>query len=192
MSSGDGKRRRVLSPEERVLWTTVTRSIAPLRESAVGDEESPSTVETARVAVSVANPASRKPALDREQSAAARPARSPHETARRAGQGKDRRPSRSTRPYAKRGPCDLAAVFADCKFARGAAGIGDYRQGRPCGRRRTGRSQTAGAAMAWFAGISRIDYRFRRRARRPWRRGRALRQGATKQTLLSQATLVRG
>ena len=33
MSSGDGKRRRVLSAEERVLWTTVTKSIAPLRES---------------------------------------------------------------------------------------------------------------------------------------------------------------
>jgi DNA-nicking Smr family endonuclease len=33
MSSGDGRRRRVLSPEERVLWTTVTKSIAPLRES---------------------------------------------------------------------------------------------------------------------------------------------------------------
>jgi len=33
MSSGDGRRRRVLSAEERVLWTTVTKSIAPLRES---------------------------------------------------------------------------------------------------------------------------------------------------------------
>jgi DNA-nicking Smr family endonuclease len=32
MSPGDGKRRRVLSAEERVLWTTVTKSIAPLRE----------------------------------------------------------------------------------------------------------------------------------------------------------------
>jgi len=32
MSSGDGRRRRVLSPEERVLWTTVTKSVAPLRE----------------------------------------------------------------------------------------------------------------------------------------------------------------
>lgn len=33
MTSGDGKRRRVLSAEERVLWTAVTKSIAPLRES---------------------------------------------------------------------------------------------------------------------------------------------------------------
>jgi DNA-nicking Smr family endonuclease len=39
MSSGGGKRRRVLSPEERVLWTTVTKSIAPLRESSGTDED---------------------------------------------------------------------------------------------------------------------------------------------------------
>ena len=32
MKSSDGKRRRVLSAEERVLWTVVTKSIAPLRE----------------------------------------------------------------------------------------------------------------------------------------------------------------
>jgi len=32
MKSGDGKRRRALSAEERVLWTAVTKSIAPLRE----------------------------------------------------------------------------------------------------------------------------------------------------------------
>ena len=31
MKSGDGKRRRVLSAEERVLWTAVTKSIAPMR-----------------------------------------------------------------------------------------------------------------------------------------------------------------
>jgi DNA-nicking Smr family endonuclease len=34
MTSGDGKRRRLLSQEERVLWTAVTKSIAPLREAA--------------------------------------------------------------------------------------------------------------------------------------------------------------
>lgn len=33
MSNRDGSRRRVLSYEERVLWTTITKSIAPLRES---------------------------------------------------------------------------------------------------------------------------------------------------------------
>ena len=32
MSNRDGSRRRVLSYEERVLWTTITKSIAPLRE----------------------------------------------------------------------------------------------------------------------------------------------------------------
>jgi DNA-nicking Smr family endonuclease len=32
MANRDGNRRRVLSYEERVLWTTVTKSIAPLRE----------------------------------------------------------------------------------------------------------------------------------------------------------------
>lgn len=34
MGSGDGKRHRGLSPEERVLWTAVTRTIAPMREAA--------------------------------------------------------------------------------------------------------------------------------------------------------------
>jgi DNA-nicking Smr family endonuclease len=34
MSARDGSRRRVLSYEERVLWTTVTKAIAPLRASA--------------------------------------------------------------------------------------------------------------------------------------------------------------
>lgn len=48
MKSGDGKRRRVLSSEERVLWTTVIKSIAPLRESTVPDED-----EGARTASSV-------------------------------------------------------------------------------------------------------------------------------------------
>jgi DNA-nicking Smr family endonuclease len=33
MSSGDGKRRRVLSAEERVLWTAITKSVAPLQDS---------------------------------------------------------------------------------------------------------------------------------------------------------------
>ena len=32
MGSHDGKRRRVLSQEERVLWTTVTKSVAPMRD----------------------------------------------------------------------------------------------------------------------------------------------------------------
>ena len=32
MTSGGGRRRRVLSAEERVLWSTVVKSVAPLRE----------------------------------------------------------------------------------------------------------------------------------------------------------------
>jgi len=41
MTSGDGKRRRILSDEERVLWTAVTKSIAPLRDSpGSGDDKS--------------------------------------------------------------------------------------------------------------------------------------------------------
>lgn len=34
MSSRDGKRRRILSYEERVLWTAVTQSVSPLRGKA--------------------------------------------------------------------------------------------------------------------------------------------------------------
>jgi DNA-nicking Smr family endonuclease len=37
---GDSKRRRLLSAEERVLWSTVTKTIAPLRDS-----ETPGTIE---------------------------------------------------------------------------------------------------------------------------------------------------
>ena len=192
MSSGDGKRRRVLSPEERVLWTTVTRSIAPLRESAVGDEESPSTVETKRVAVSVANPASRKPALT--ESKAPPLAQLGRRMKQRVARGKEKIDGRLD----LHGLTQSEAHATLLRFLRTASSrearlvLVITGKGAPCGRRRTGRSQTTGAAMAWFAGISRIDYRFRRRARRPWRRGRALRQGATKQTLLSQATPVRG
>lgn len=46
MNADDGKRRRVLSPEERVLWTTVTKSISPLRESSASDEDFGLTVAT--------------------------------------------------------------------------------------------------------------------------------------------------
>jgi DNA-nicking Smr family endonuclease len=40
MSSGDGKRHRVLSPEERVIWAAVTKAITPLRESPAAIEDS--------------------------------------------------------------------------------------------------------------------------------------------------------
>ena len=42
MKPSDGKRRRALSAEERVLWTVITKSIAPLRDS-----DSSEDVETA-------------------------------------------------------------------------------------------------------------------------------------------------
>jgi len=57
MSSGDGKRRRVLSQEERVLWTTVTKSIAPLRDSsAYGEEEGTTMAGALRPAGPVGKP----------------------------------------------------------------------------------------------------------------------------------------
>jgi DNA-nicking Smr family endonuclease len=47
MSARDGDRRRVLSYEERVLWTTVTKAIAPLRATArlAPDEETETTAD---------------------------------------------------------------------------------------------------------------------------------------------------
>ena len=55
MSSGDGRRRRVLSPEERVLWATVTKSIAPLRDI-VADEDASAKTAPARPPMPVAKP----------------------------------------------------------------------------------------------------------------------------------------
>ncbi|HET7381351.1 MAG TPA: Smr/MutS family protein [Pseudolabrys sp.] len=64
MNSGDGKRRRVLSSEERVLWTTVTKSIAPLREStATDDDDGAQTASSARPAAHAAKPAPNTPLL---------------------------------------------------------------------------------------------------------------------------------
>src|SRR5262245_17740389 len=38
MSSGDGNRRRVLSAEERILWTAITKSVATLRDSGTAED----------------------------------------------------------------------------------------------------------------------------------------------------------
>jgi DNA-nicking Smr family endonuclease len=38
MKPGDGKRRRVLSAQERVLWTAITKSVAPLRDSDTSED----------------------------------------------------------------------------------------------------------------------------------------------------------
>jgi DNA-nicking Smr family endonuclease len=62
MNSGDGKRRRVLSSEERVLWTTVIKSIAPLRESTAPDEdEGARTASSARPTAHTAKPSRNTP-----------------------------------------------------------------------------------------------------------------------------------
>ena len=50
MSARDGDRRRVLSYEERVLWTTVTKAIAPLRAPArlAPDEQTETTADAVK------------------------------------------------------------------------------------------------------------------------------------------------
>jgi DNA-nicking Smr family endonuclease len=69
MSSGDGKRRRVLSPEERVLWTTVTKSIVPLREFPASDEDDRAKVAPpARLAAPSAKQASIAPSPTEKKS----------------------------------------------------------------------------------------------------------------------------
>ncbi len=67
MSKRDGSRRRVLSQDERVLWTTVTRSIAPLRDGVEPElETEPGFAEksrpSARKAKPIEAPAPAKPA----------------------------------------------------------------------------------------------------------------------------------
>jgi DNA-nicking Smr family endonuclease len=69
MTSRNGHRRRVLSPEERVLWSAVTKSIAPLRETAGAEAENEmQTAEALRPA-----PSARKSIPSRSQSTDAKP-----------------------------------------------------------------------------------------------------------------------
>lgn len=56
MSSGDGRRRRALSAEERVLWTTVTKSVTPLRESTESGDDGAPVSGTVRPKPSVTRP----------------------------------------------------------------------------------------------------------------------------------------
>ncbi len=65
MNSGDGKKaRRVLSSEERMLWTSVIKSIPPLRESTATDEDDGARMaSSARPAVAPAKPAPIAPSL---------------------------------------------------------------------------------------------------------------------------------
>jgi DNA-nicking Smr family endonuclease len=59
MSPRDGNRRRILSYEERVLWTTITKSIAPLRDplpDVAEDERDAEPIAPARASVRAAKP----------------------------------------------------------------------------------------------------------------------------------------
>jgi DNA-nicking Smr family endonuclease len=47
MTSREGKRRRVLTYDERVLWTTVTRSVAPMHGDAPAQDEDAGEVPSA-------------------------------------------------------------------------------------------------------------------------------------------------
>ena len=62
--SRDGNRRRVLTQDERVLWTIVTKSIAPLRAGALEQPADDSAAEAPKPAAKPARPAKRpaKPA----------------------------------------------------------------------------------------------------------------------------------
>jgi DNA-nicking Smr family endonuclease len=62
MSSSDGKRRRALSAEERVLWTAITKSIAPLRDSDTADDGESSELITSHVETPPAKTRSTAPA----------------------------------------------------------------------------------------------------------------------------------
>jgi DNA-nicking Smr family endonuclease len=56
MSARDGSRRRVLSYEERVLWTTVTKAIAPLRAPAGAEADGAPEIEIAKPSLAPAGP----------------------------------------------------------------------------------------------------------------------------------------
>ena len=102
------------------------------------------------------------------------------------GKRGDRRPTRSARADAGASALGAAAFPAQRACARRPAGAGDHRQ-RP--RRRTRRAAPPGAAVARPAGIPLACGRLRGRARRPWRRRRALRapaQGAKRLSALTR------
>jgi DNA-nicking Smr family endonuclease len=67
MSSGDGKRRRVLSDEERVLWTVVTKTIVPLKGAAPPENNETSVaVPARRGAPAVKSPRTAQPVADKK------------------------------------------------------------------------------------------------------------------------------
>ena len=67
MRSGDGKRRRVLSDEERVLWTAVTKTIAPLKGAAPPENNETSVgVPARRGAPAVKSPRTALPVAEKK------------------------------------------------------------------------------------------------------------------------------
>ena len=153
----DGNGRRVLSDDERVLWTTVTKSIAPLRDAPSGaaeddSAESPATVDKPKRPIARAP----RPPCRPQQIAAPSPpvAAWPAQARPRCPrQGADRRPARPARADAKRGACGAVAFSADRQRARRAAGAGDHRQRR-----------WRGWARRACAGNCRIGWRWRNSA----------------------------
>jgi DNA-nicking Smr family endonuclease len=61
MRPRDGSRRRLLTADERVLWTTFTRAIAPLRAGAPADADVKSTTEPALAVAQPAKPMAMRP-----------------------------------------------------------------------------------------------------------------------------------
>jgi DNA-nicking Smr family endonuclease len=67
MSSGDGKWRGVLSDEERVLWTAVTKTIVPLKGAAPPENNETSVaVPARRGAPAVKSPRTAQPVADKK------------------------------------------------------------------------------------------------------------------------------
>jgi DNA-nicking Smr family endonuclease len=77
MRSRNGSRRRVLSQEERVLWTAFTRSIEPMRASTLVAEEPESDARPASARPQAAAGRSKAPAPARVEPAPAPPALAP-------------------------------------------------------------------------------------------------------------------
>ncbi len=182
MNSGDGKRRRVLSSEERVLWTTVIKSIAPLRESTAADEDDGAQmVSSARPAAAAAKPAPIAPSLTDKKLPP------PVPLGRRMKQRVVRGKETIDGQLDLHGLTQSEAHATLLRFLRAASSRGARLvlvitgKGARVGEGRTRRSQASGAAVAGAPGIPGAGRRVRGRTRRPWRRGGALCAGAPKQ-----------
>jgi DNA-nicking Smr family endonuclease len=94
MNSRDGSRRRVLSYEERVLWTTVTKAIEPLRvpAQAASDRDDAAATETAEPAHPAAAPRKAAPSPTPPKPTPPKPPPPPlgRRMTRRVARGKER------------------------------------------------------------------------------------------------------